>query len=101
MKKGTIFRNLWAGYETYFVYMHPVRSGKNEPSKVGGYCICKDIDGKWNVDKNAVYYAADLKDDINFPEVGLVDMEEILLNGILGGIDFKISEKKKKERADR
>lgn len=75
MKKGTILRNLWAGYETYVIYLgHPVRSGRSEPPKVGVYNIV-NVDGQWRVRKG-VYYRRDLDDREHFPVVGYIDMEE-------------------------
>ena len=58
MKKGTILKNLWAGHETYFVYMgFPVRiKGKVRPvrsyferhgwKECGGYSGEVCVDGK-------------------------------------------------------
>lgn len=75
MKIGTILRNLWAGYETYVIFMgHPVRSGKNEPAKVGVYDIT-NVDGQWVVRKGA-YYRCDLNDREHYPVVGFINMEE-------------------------
>ena len=85
MKKGTILRNLWAGYETYFIYMNfPAHSYKNEANKTGGYQIV-NIDGKWKFSK-AVYYTRDLKDTEHFPVVGWIDFDRMVIDGILQAI---------------
>lgn len=85
MKKGTILRNLWAGYETYFVYMNfPARSYKNESKKTGGYNLV-NVCGTWKLSRG-VYYTCDIKDAEHFPVVGCIDFDRILIDGILNSI---------------
>ena len=85
MKKGTILRNLWAGYETYFVYMNfPAYSYKNEPKKTGGYSLV-NADGKWKFNR-VVYYTNDLKDTEHFPVVGWIDFDSMVIDGLLKAI---------------
>lgn len=84
--KHKIYKNLWAGHETYFIAMHPVRSSRNEPPKTGGYGLVKTDEG-WQIEKNAVYYSRDLKDSKHFPVVGQADIEALLIEGILSCID--------------
>ena len=85
--KRKIYRNLWAGCETYFIPTGGSnRSGKNEAKIVKGYGIIKDKEGNWSFEKNVAYYAKDLKNEQFFPVVGAVDIEEIIVQGILSGI---------------
>lgn len=37
MKKGTIYRNLWAGHETYFVYQGSIPARGMRPATSYGY----------------------------------------------------------------
>lgn len=86
MKKGTILKNLWAGYETYFIYMgFPVRVGRAEASKVGGYSLSK-IKGKW-IFARAQYYRKDIINDReHFPVVGHIDLDSTMTSAILAAI---------------
>lgn len=88
MKKGTIFQNKWAGFETYFIFMnHPVRTRTKESPATAGYQITK-VDGKWILDK-ATYYYHSLRE---FPEVGHIDLEEakeVFIKAILDAIGKK------------
>ena len=48
-----------------------------------------NIDGKWRLDANAVYYSRDLKDEEHFPAVGNIndeDIESALINFFLSAI---------------
>lgn len=40
MKKGTIFRNLWAGHETYFVYQGSIPARGMRSATSYGYKLC-------------------------------------------------------------
>lgn len=92
MKKGTIFKNLWAGYETYFVYMgFPVRSGRAEAAKVGGYLLVK-VDGKWRFER-AEMYRHSLDDKEHFPIVGHINYDKMMIDGILQAIGKPPKEK--------
>lgn len=84
MKKGTIFRNLWAGHETYFIYQGPTKSAKCEAEKSRGYSLC-NFNGKWKLG-TANYYTRDLKDEEHFPVVGYIKTDDILKNAILDAI---------------
>lgn len=85
MKKGAILQNLWAGHETYFVYMgFPVKTGRAEAKATGGYSITC-VDGKWKFSR-AHYYIQSLKDTEHFPIVGYVDFEKMCIEGILKAI---------------
>ena len=85
MKKGTIYRNKWAGFETYFIYLNSVSSSKMEAKKVGGLKIV-NINGKWELDK-AEFYKNDLQDSEHFPIVGHININEVLIKAILGAIN--------------
>lgn len=85
MKKGTILKNLWTGYEKYFVYMgFPVKTHRLEAKAVGGYGIAF-INGKWKFSK-AYYYVQDLEDKKHFPEVWYIDFDKMCIDGILKSI---------------
>lgn len=81
MKTGTVIKNLWAGYEAYFICMNfPVRSYRNEGRKVGGFSLCR-IDGKWEFGK-AEYYTNYLKDTEHYPIVGNIDVCKMFVDAI-------------------
>lgn len=85
MRKGTIIKNLWAGNETYFIYMgFPVRTGKMEARKVGGYSLSSAND-EWKF-RRACYYVNSLKDSEHFPVVGYIDLEETCIRETLKAI---------------
>lgn len=85
MKKGTILKNLWAGYESYFVYMGwPAHSYKNEAKKTAGYSLI-NIAGKWKFEK-AQYYCQHLNDREHFPIVGYIDINSTFADCILKAI---------------
>lgn len=87
MKKGTILKNLWAGHETYFVYMgFPVRTGKCEAKATGGYGLVK-LDNGWKFER-AMYYVQDLKDTEHFPVVGYIDINRAMADVILQAISM-------------
>ena len=87
MKKGTILKNLWAGHETYFVYMgFPVRTGKCEAKATGGYGLVK-LDNGWKFEI-AVYYVQSLKDTEHFPVVGYIDINRAMADVILQAISM-------------
>ena len=65
-----LYQNKWAGYETYFTPLFPVRTSKNESSAIGGYEIT-NVNGKW-ICRKSQYYNYTLKDSENFPVVGEV-----------------------------
>lgn len=86
MKKGTIFRNLWAGHETYFVYQGSLPSKRMQPGMSHGYGLMLRSDGKWRVDRST-YYTHDLENDReHFPVVGQVDMDKVMSEAILSAI---------------
>ena len=86
MKKGTILRNLWAGYETYFIYMgFPAHGYKAEAKKTRGYSLV-NVCGEWRFE-SATYYVNHLKDTKHFPVVGWIDFNQMAINGILRAIE--------------
>ena len=82
MRKGTILRNLWEGNEAYIIYMgSPVRTGKMEAKKVGGYSL-KNVNGGWKF-RRAHYYVDTLRDSERFPVVGYINLEETCIRETL------------------
>ena len=81
MRKGTVFKNLWASYESYFIYQMPGRSAKREAKRSSGYVIY-NVDGKWSI-RRGDFYTCDLEDREHFPIVGHLDVETVLINAVL------------------
>ena len=67
---GYLYQNKYAGYETYFTPLFPVRTRKKESSAIGGYEIT-NVNGEW-ICRKAKHYNHSLKDSENFPVVGKV-----------------------------
>lgn len=77
----TIYKNLWAGYEAYFVHMG------NSGRYTTGIKVFK-IDGEWYVDFNTRFYASDLKyDREHFPVVGRVDIKKVIKEAVMKEIE--------------
>lgn len=87
MKKGTIFANLWAGHETYFVYQGAVGGRKRGPDLSWGYKLVF-FENKWHL-KKASFYTQDLRDAEHFPVVGHIDIDALLKQSILEAIFSK------------
>lgn len=99
MKKGTIFKNLFAGHETYFVYMgFPVRTGKCEAKATGGYGLVK-LDNGWKFER-AMYYTHTLKDKEHFPVVGYIDMNRTMADAILQAVKDGFEPPKEEEHGN-
>ena len=81
MKKGTIFKNLWAGYDCYFIYQGPGHSRKGEEAHAKGICV-HNAYGGWKI-RRAEYYTSDLRDSEHFPIVGHIDIEAYILAKVL------------------
>lgn len=87
MKKGTIYRNLWAGHETYFVYQGSTPAKGMKPATSYGYkLMLYPYSEKWKVSK-ASFYTRDLENDReHFPIVGHIDMDKVMTEAILSAI---------------
>ena len=68
-----IYQNKYAGFETYFVPLYPVKTRGIEASKVGGYGITC-VNGRWRCEKTE-YYRQTLSDANSFPVVGEVEID--------------------------
>ena len=81
-----IYQNKYAGFETYFVPLYPVKTRGIEAKKIGGYGITC-VNGKWRCEK-AEYYKQALSDVESFPVVGEVkiDMNKYVKNAILDAL---------------
>lgn len=80
MRRGTIIKNLWAGYETYFCFQGVSKD------RAHGYIIM-NVDDKWNV-KRGTFYWSDIRDDReHFPIVGFADINEAIINAVLNGME--------------
>lgn len=72
-----IYKNLWAGYEAYFIRMG------NSGQFAKGIQV-HNAHGEWRVDYNTRYYASDLRHDKDhFPIVGNIDLDAIIANSTL------------------
>ena len=90
MKKGTIVKNNWAGYETYFICQEKIK--KFGIPMIKGYTI-SNIDGKWLLDE-ACFYLDSLLDEKHYPVVGYLDIDELIKKELLNIIkgDRKMTE---------
>ena len=71
-----VYKNLWAEYETYFI-----RLGSSGRYAVGFGAA--NLNGEWKVNRNARYYASDLRNDReHFPIVGNVDLNGMIIDEI-------------------
>ena len=82
LKRGQIFLNLWAGWQSLFVYL---RTQKDLCYGVG---ITK-VNGKYKV-RNVQYYKHDLQNDAeHFPLMGEIDINEMWLSTVLENISLR------------
>lgn len=85
MKKGTIYRNLWAGHETYFVYQGAVPTRGVSSRQSWGWGLVR-LDDRWKLSRGN-YYTRDLENDReHFPVAGHVDMDKVMVDAILSAI---------------
>lgn len=70
-----IYKNLWAGYDCYFVPTH------TDKSKARGYRV-HNAYGKWKVDK-AWFAKETVEDAEHFPKVGEIDLNKIIIENVL------------------
>ena len=68
-----IYQNKYAGFETYFVPLYPVKTRGIEARKVGGYGITC-VNGRWRCEKTE-YCRLSLSDADSFPVVGNVEID--------------------------
>lgn len=85
MRIGTIYQNLWAGYETYFVYLGKNQKSSRHVATATNVLQITKLGNEWRLCR-AQYDLASLKDEVHYPKVGYIDLEPILTNGILGAI---------------
>lgn len=94
MKKGTIYRNLWAGCETYFAYLRTIPAPMGRNQKIVGIGLAILPDGEWKLEKRAQYYRHDVENDrVHYPVVGHVDPEYIdmkIIRAIRNSMDPEI-----------
>ena len=82
-----IYQNKYAGYETYFVPLFPVRARKRESPLIGGYAIT-NMNGEWECRKTQ-YYTHSLHDEEHFPVVGEVkiDILDYVMDAMLDALE--------------
>lgn len=78
-----VIKNLWAGYESYFV---PMSANKNVTSG-----ICVSFIDKWRM-RNVAFYTHDLKDREHFPVVCDINLPQIIANEIEKALKERVSE---------
>ena len=86
--KGTVFRNMWAGYESYFVYESCSKIGKEDVATGYGLIRLNENDN-WKLDRNIMYYKNDLYDNIHFPIVGNINIDKLIMDALLSIIDVE------------
>lgn len=79
-----IYKNLWAGYDCYFVKIGSAWSSKNEPAKTK-VLLVKNWQNKWDIDFGT-FYSRDLKDTEHFPIVGEIDLKKEVINLFLSRV---------------
>ena len=80
MKRGDIYKNLWAGYECYFIYQGHIRK-----DMVRGYVVHNAYgENDWRC-KSAQYYASSFTEDggEHFPLIGNIDLQKVICNTVL------------------
>lgn len=77
-----IYKNLWAGYETYFV-----KKRQDKRYAYGYQIIC--VDGKWEYRENAMYYLCTIRDSEHFPVVGEINLTEIIFRSIMEAVGVR------------
>ena len=76
-----IYKNLWAGHETYFIRM------SNSGRYAKGIGIV-NVNGVWKVDYNASYYSSDLRHDKeHFPIVGNINLDNVIFENVMRCIE--------------
>ena len=86
MRIGTIYQNLWAGYETYFVYLGKNNKFGQSPVATNVLQITK-LGNAWRMDMAQYSLASITEDEEHYPRVGYIDVKELLTKGILKGIE--------------
>lgn len=85
-----IYKNLWAGYDSYFVHT-------NSNSKYAYGITVHNGRGQWEVSKSMKYYVSDIKNDReHFPIVGEINLHKILIEAVLNNAIVKIARGDKK-----
>lgn len=74
-----IYKNLWAGYETYFV-----KKRQDKRCAYGSEIIY--LDGKWEYRDNAIYALCTIRDSEHFPLVGEINLTEIIRRSIMEAV---------------
>lgn len=70
-----IFKNLWAGYDCYFVHTH------TDKTKACGYRV-HNAYGGWKVDK-VRFQKSMIEDADRFPKVGEIDLDKLIIENVL------------------
>lgn len=79
-----IYKNLWAGYDCYFVKIGSAWSSKNEPAKTKVLTV-NNAGGEWNVSLGE-FYSCHLKDTEHYPEVGTIDLKRLIVGAFLSAV---------------
>lgn len=78
-----IYKNLWAGYESYFIRM------SNSGRYARGIGVIK-INGTWKVKYGTSYYASDLRHDKeHFPIVGNINLDNVIFENVMRCINLQ------------
>lgn len=80
MARRNIYKNLWAGYDYYFIPMH------NDGRMATGIKV-HNAYGDWRVAYNTQFYAQDVKDSAHFQVVGKIDIDQSIISAVLATIE--------------
>lgn len=80
MPRCNIYKNLWAGYDCYFVRMYT-------NGRMATGIKVHNAYGDWRVEYNARFYAQDVKDPVHFPVVGKIDIDQSIISAVLATVE--------------
>lgn len=80
MPRCNIYKNLWAGYDCYFIRMYTNGRMATGIKVYNAY-------GDWRVAYNSQFYAQDMKDAEHFPIVGKIDINQSIISAVLATVE--------------
>ena len=76
MARVNIYKNLWAGYDCYFVRM-------SSNGRVDTGISVHNAYGDWRVKYMSQFYSHDIKNTEHFPIVGKIDIDQSIISAVL------------------
>lgn len=80
MARCNIYKNLWAGYDCYFIRMSSNGRMDTGISVHNAY-------GDWRVKFMTQFYSQDTKDAVHFPVVGKIDINQSIICAVLAAVE--------------